>query len=199
MDYHLKPIMRSAESYIKDTVNFLNKLKELGSVPQNALLVKPDVVGCIPHPDGLDALSIKLEQQEDKKIPKEDLLEMPQFFLKNNYFEFNSNVKQQVSGTAIDTKFAPPYACMFMDRMETEFLEKQNLKPWVWFRQIEDMFFVWTHGEDKIDEFLESLNSFRPNLKFILECSEQETNFLHITVQSTGLYCEPTDCHQCLH
>ena len=44
MDYHLKPIMRSAESYIKDTVNFLNKLKELGSVPQNALLVKADVV-----------------------------------------------------------------------------------------------------------------------------------------------------------
>ena len=88
--------MRSAKSYIKDTGNFLNKLRELGSVPQNALLVTVDVVGLypsIPHQDGLDALSIKLEQREDKKISTEDLLEMAQFVLKNNYFEFNSKVK----------------------------------------------------------------------------------------------------------
>ena len=132
MDFHLKPIMRSAKSYIKDTGDFLNKLNELVSVPQNALLVTVDVVGLcpsIPHQDGLNALSIKLEQREDKKIPTEDLLKMAQFVLKNNYFEFNGKVKQQVSSTAIQTKLAPPYACIFMDRMETEFLEKERLKP----------------------------------------------------------------------
>ena len=37
-------------------------------------------------------------------------------------------IKQQVSVTAIGTKFAPPYACIFMDRVETEFLEKEHLK-----------------------------------------------------------------------
>ena len=134
MDYHPKPIMRSAKSYIKDTRDFFNKLKELCSVPQNALLVTVEVVGLypsIPHQDILDALSIKLEQREVKKIPTEDLLEMEQFVLKNNYFEFNSKVKQQVSRTAIGSKFAPPYACIFMDRMETKFLEKERLKLWV--------------------------------------------------------------------
>ena len=56
LDYHHKPIMRSAKSYIKDTGDFLNKLKELGSVPQNALLVTVDVVelySSILHQDGL--------------------------------------------------------------------------------------------------------------------------------------------------
>ena len=48
--------------------------------------------------------------------------------LKNNYFKFDLMIKQQVSGTAIGTKFAPPYACIFMDRVETEFLEKEHLK-----------------------------------------------------------------------
>ena len=60
LDYHLKPIMCSAKSFIKDTGDFLNKLKELVSVPQNSLLVTDDVVGLcpsIPHQDGLDALS----------------------------------------------------------------------------------------------------------------------------------------------
>ena len=57
---------------------------------------------------------------------------MAEFVLKNNYFEFGRSVYQQVSGTAIDTKFAPPYACIFMDRLENSFLEKQTLKPLVW-------------------------------------------------------------------
>ena len=61
---------------------------------------------------------------QDKKIAKEDLLKMAEFVLKNSFFEFNSKFKQQISGTAIGTKFAPPYACIFMDKVETEFLDK---------------------------------------------------------------------------
>ena len=48
---------------------------------------------------------------------------MAKFVLKNNYFEFNGKVKQQISGTAIGTKFVPPYVCIFMDEVETSFLE----------------------------------------------------------------------------
>ena len=72
-------------------------------------------------------------------------------------------------------------------------------------RYFDNIFFVWTHREDKLDEFLERLNSFHPNLKFTSERSEQKINFLDITVQLgnskfvTDLYCKPTDCHQCLH
>ena len=113
LDYHLKPVMQSAKSYIKDTSDFLRKLKELGEVPENAILVTADVVGLypsIPHSDGLEALSVKLEERVDKSIATEDLLQMAKFVLKNNFFEFNSKIKQQVSGTAIGMKFAPPYA-----------------------------------------------------------------------------------------
>ena len=149
--------MRSAKSYIKETGDFVNKHKELGSVPQNALLVTVDVVKLypsIPHQDGLDALSIKLEQREDKEVPTEDLLKMAQFFLKNNDFEFSSKVNQHVSGTVIATKFTPLYACIFMDRMETEFLEKERLKPWVWLRDFDDILFVLTLGKINLMNFL---------------------------------------------
>ena len=62
MDFHLKPIMRSAKSYITDTGDFLNKLKEFGSIPKNVLLVTVHVVGLypsMPDRDGLGALPIK--------------------------------------------------------------------------------------------------------------------------------------------
>ena len=56
---------------------------------------------------------------------------MAEFVLKNNYFHVYGKVKQQLLGTAIGTKFAPPYACIFMDQVETEFLESQVYKPLV--------------------------------------------------------------------
>ena len=39
LDYHLQSIMRIGKSYIGDTGHFLDKLKELGKIPENALLV----------------------------------------------------------------------------------------------------------------------------------------------------------------
>ena len=74
-----------------------------------------------------------------------------------------------------------------MDRMETEFLEKEHLKPWVWLRYIDDIFFVWTHGDNKLDGFLERLNSFHPNLKFTSERSQQEINFHYFDCNSKCL------------
>ena len=83
---------------------------------------------------------------------------MAEFVLKNNIFEFNGNVKQQVAGTAIGTKFAPLYACIYMDEVETEILKKQELNPLVWFRCMIDIFFIWNHSDD---ELLENLNKFK--------------------------------------
>ena len=96
------------------------------------------------------------------------------------YFEFNSKTKQQISGTAIGTKFAPPYACIFMDKVQTEFLDKELLKPWVWLKYIDGIFFVWIHGEESLQQFLEHLNDFHPGLRFTYEISAHQVNFLDV-------------------
>ena len=74
---------------------------------------------------------------------------MAEFVLKSNYFECNGKAKQQLSGTATGAMFAPRYACIFMDQVETEFLESQVYKPLVWFLHIDNVFFIWTHGQRK--------------------------------------------------
>ena len=76
------------------------------------------------------------------------MVKMAEFVLKSNIFEFNGNVKQQVAGTAIGTKFAPLYACIYMDEVETEIVKKQELNPLVWFRCMIDIFFIWNHSDD---------------------------------------------------
>ena len=49
---------------------------------------------------------------------------MAKFVLSNNYFEFSEKVFQQIPRVAIGIKFAPPYPCIYMDEVLTEFLNQ---------------------------------------------------------------------------
>ena len=128
---------------------------------------------------------------------------MAEFVLKNNYFEFDNKIKQQISGTAIGTKTAPPYACIFMSNLETKFLEGQHLQPLVWLRYIDDIFLIWTHGEESLKKFLEDLNDFNKYIKFTYEYSAKNITFLKVGLKdgkiTTDLHVKPTDRHQYLH
>ena len=208
LDHHLKPVMQSGKSDIKNSGHFLEKKKTLGCIPDNAILVTADVVGLypsIPHQAGLIALKEALDKSLAKKIPNDDLIKMAEFVLSNNFFEFNSDTFQQISWTAIGTKFAPPYACIYMDQVEQKFLATQINQPLIWLRYIDDNFFIWTHGEKELEKFMSSFNSFTRNLKFTHESSKKDISFLDLKVSltkgklSTDLHIKATDCHQYLH
>ena len=90
--------MQKGWSYIKDSGDFIKKTQNLGSIPENAILVTADVVGLypsIPHEAGLKALREVLDKREQHTIPTSELIRMADFVLKNNYFEFNGQIKQQ--------------------------------------------------------------------------------------------------------
>ena len=69
--------------------------------------------------------------------------------------------------TAIGTKCAA-YACIFMDKVEIDFLESQKLK------YIDDIFFIWTHGKQELQWFFQELNKAHLNLKFMYESSKEK-------------------------
>ena len=85
----------------------------------------------IAHELGLNGLEGVLEKRDSIQISTSDLVKMAKFLLQNNYFELNGQTKQQISGTAVGTRFAPPYACIFMDQVESEFLKTQTPQPLV--------------------------------------------------------------------
>ena len=71
----------------------------------------------LPHSEGLDILKKQYENYPNKKVSTEDIVKMADFVLKNNLFELDSKFYKQISGTTIGTKFAPPYAYIFMDHI----------------------------------------------------------------------------------
>ena len=77
---HLQPLAREIKSYIKDTNDFLKKLRSLQNLPDDVLLCTVDVVGLypnIPHDEGLPALRKRLQS-----VTK--IIETPYIFIKKS-------------------------------------------------------------------------------------------------------------------
>ena len=173
----------------KDTNHFLNRLSSLGKLPQGAILCTIDVVGLypnIPHSEGLTSLRRVLELRDNKQISSETLVELAEIVLKNNIFQFDEETFKQVRGTAIGTKFAPPYAILFMADLEEKILSASEKKPMIWWRYIGDIFFIWEHGQESLENFLNQLNSFHPTIKFTAEYSKETINFLDLNIRLGG-------------
>ena len=77
------------KSYIKDTNDFLRKLSNLSSLPEDAILCTIDVVGLYPniqHERGFAAIKKALDKRDDKSISTETLMELAECVLKNNIY-----------------------------------------------------------------------------------------------------------------
>ena len=146
LDHHLKPIAMQVKSYIKDTNDFLKKLRILPDLPQDSIICTIDVVGLyhnIPNEEGLRFLRNVLEKRSNKNVSTDTFIELAELVLQNNYFEFNERHLKQIRSTAIGTKFAPPYAIIYKAALKDDFLETLIKKPWLWWRYIDDIFMIW--------------------------------------------------------
>ena len=71
--------MGKVMSYIKDSNNFMHKIRYLKDIPKDAFPVIADP--SIPRKPRLQALKEVLEYRKNKQIS----IKMPAYFLKNNY------------------------------------------------------------------------------------------------------------------
>ena len=121
---------QTVKSYVKDTNDFLHKLRFLPKLPDNIILCTVDVVRLYPnisHEEGLSALRKRLDNQIEKFISSDTLCDLVEVVLKNNIFRFGKKTLKQKRGTAIGTKFAPPSSILFMAELEDEIHRNQNL------------------------------------------------------------------------
>ena len=207
LDFHLNPLVSKIKSFVKDTSHFLSLLAQLGEIPDNALLCTADVVGLypnIPHNEELEAMHKALDTRQNPSVSTESIVSLGKLVLNNNFFEFDGRVYKQKLGIAIGTKFAPAYSSFFMSNLEEELLSRCEVRSWVWYRYIDDVFFIWTHDEEKLSSFVEYMNSYHRTIKFTTEISKDSVSYLDVLVSRNGgvletdLYCKSTDTHQYL-
>ena len=149
VDYFLQPLTRALPSYVWDTADLLQKLWELPTLPPESLQVTLDVSSLytnISHDKGVNTCEEILNTRTDQSPPTKDLCQLTQLILESNVFIFNGAYYLQVQGVAMETQMAPSYANLFMGKFEQQFLQAQNKLLLVWWRYIDDVFAIWTHG-----------------------------------------------------
>ena len=98
-------------------------------------------------------------------------------------------------------RMAPCYANIFMVELEENCLSGYPYKPLAYYRYIDDIFIIWSHGLDFLHNFINSINNLHSNIIFTSNISTTSFNFLDVTIDlhggniSTKTYTKSTDTH----
>lgn len=211
VDSFLKPLSMQHPSYIKDTYDFISKIRGQ-CIPKDAFLVTGDVTGLYPNMRIDRIMETAREALRNNPVPgrpDDYILLLLEITLRGNDFEFDGKTFLQICGTAMGIPYAPSLANIYMVKFDTEANFGFQSRPILYFRFIDDVFFVWTDTEDNLRLFQTFLNSLIPGIEITLNWSKVEVNFLDTVVYklpseqgdtiATKLYFKPTDTHQLLH
>lgn len=205
-EFYLKPLTEKLPSFIKDTSHLLHKINEInlaGPLPPDTLLVSWDVVAMFPNIDnnlGMSAVKRALDSREVKYPATECIVEATEICLKHNNSTFNNHNFLQIHGTAMGPKNACSYADLAMGEIDN-LAHKWHLKPFWWGRYRDDIIDFWPHGEEKLLEFTNYINSLYPTIRFELVYSKTRLNVLDLTLHlkdgyvQSDIYSKPTDSH----
>ena len=198
--------------FLKGTKHLLQDITQLPTLPKDVYLVTADVTSLytnIPHEEGISTTLEYLDRHRDilpPHTPTNKVIEQfLKFILKENYFDFLDSHYLQLQGTAMGTKMAPPYANIFMAKIEQE-LTHSRAEILFWRRFIDDIFFIWRGSLESLMDFQHTANAHHNSIKFTFEFSQNSVNFLDCSLYldesqrlKTTLYRKPTDKHLILH
>ena len=211
VDHFLNPIVKKMNTYIEDTSDFLRNIENLDEIKPNSIIGTMDVSSLytnIPNEEGISCIKELLNEKRNRleKPSNDSLTKLLRLVLTKNNFQFNGTNYIQIGGTAMGTRVAPSLANLFMNSLENKMIQSYDKKPKVWLRYIDDIFYIWEHGEDELTKWLEHLNNFHKTIKFTNEWSHTKINFLDTTVKVnidnklyTDLYVKPTDTNSYLN
>lgn len=212
IEYYLNPISNKHPSYIKDTYDFLDKVRQ-AKIPENSLLFTVDIDSLYTNIDieaGLKAVKNCFKKYPDKTRPDEQLLQLLEINLKRNDFEFDGKYYLQVKGTAMGKRFAPSYANIYMAEWEETALAACPIKPFKYFRFLDDIWGIWVDTKETFEDFMTLLNTHHTSIKIKYTKDMTSTNFLDTTTfkgpdfhktgtLDTKVFFKETDTHQLLH
>jgi len=211
IDHFIKPLAIKHPSYLKDTYDFLEKIRNK-VIHKDHILVTGDVTAlytnmCITRT--LNILRRELALNPQRNRPDEEIMTLLTTIMTNNDFTFNDELYLQVFGTAMGKTFAPNLANLYLMDLDKEAMDGFRIKPYLFFRFLDDIFFVWPGTREDLDEYQDFLNAQIPNIKITLNISDTQVDFLdttifkHTTWRDTTLqskvFFKATDTHQLLH
>ena len=126
-EYELNEFVITSPSYIRDTTDFINTLKEIEEpLPQGTIMFCFDVCKLypsVPKQEGLEACREGLNSRSKPIVPTEEVLKMIEVILDNNNFNLGNMHYIQTNGIAIGSKLGKNFACSYMRKWDEKLME----------------------------------------------------------------------------
>ena len=171
LDRIMMPIVKSLPSYIKDSKHALQIFRDFNFSGQDKLIFTVDITSLytvIPNSEGLQALKHFFDQRTVKEPSSETLLRLAELVLTLNCFSFAGNYYKRINGVAMGTRMGPSYANLFVGYVEF-FNQHNGPKSERYGRYIDDYIGAISSSREELDQFITSVNSFHPALKYTWE------------------------------
>jgi hypothetical protein len=210
IDDKLQPVARAQQSYFKSSYVLKQQLLAL-HLPPNAKLFTSDAVSMytsIPTAPALREIARYLRRNRAlfPDVPVKALVDALTLVMKNNVVQFGDTHWLQLSGAAMGTPPAPPYATLFYAIFEDTLIEEFGANLFYYRRFIDDILGIWVPCQDPADDTL-AWNRFKARLSdfhsLIWETEERSSStiFMDLTITihdsriSTSLYSKPLNLY----
>ena len=211
IESYLTPISNKHTSYIKDTGDFISKIRGK-NIPQDAILFTADVASLYTNMDLNRTMAVVRQQLSRNPVqgrPDEYLLELLNIIIKNNDFEFNGQLYLQQKGVSMGRSFCPALANLYLLDFDHQAINNFKIRPIFYFRYLDDVWGVFPGTINDLQEYEQWLCTRTPGIKVTFQHHMQYVDFLDTTVYKfhyldtcelqTKVFFKPTASHQLLH
>ncbi|CAM4987568.1 unnamed protein product, partial [Rotaria socialis] len=195
-----------AKSYIKDSFEFVKRMKELTlEKGKPYTMCSFDVESLYTNVPVEEATEVTLNyiykptKLIDVPFDKEQMKTLLNLSIKDSTFRFHNKIYKQIDGVAMGNPLAPIIADLWMQKMEEKLNRFSTKKPMIWLRYVDDIFCIFTIPREKIHEFHMRINKWHRNLCFTAEFEVKNSiPFLDVRVTHvedkliTSMYRKPT-------
>ena len=211
LDEKLKPLSTN-EHTIGDILSVTDDLQEM-EISDHDILVSYDVSALftnVPVDETIGILARKafkddwFNKEYNLNITEADLIELLEVSTKNQLFQFQGVLYEQVDGVAMGSPLGPLMANAFMCNIEEQ-LTNQNKMPTFYKRYVDDTLSIMPDVQ-AASTFLSTLNEIHPSISFTMELEENgKLPFLGMEIIRNGIrfdrkvYRKPTDTGLLLH
>jgi hypothetical protein len=210
IDDKLQPVARRQRSYFKSSYVLKQELIAL-HLPPNARLFTSDAVSMytsIPTAQALREIAQYLRRNRAlfPEVPIAALVDALTIVMRNNVVQFGDTHWLQLSGAAMGTPPAPPYATLFYAIFEETILEEFGTNLFYYRRFIADILGIWIPSPTPTDDTL-AWNRFKARLsdfhglQWETEARASSTIFMDLTITirdsriATSLYSKPLNLY----
>lgn len=211
IEQFLKPLACKHPSYIKNSYEFIDKIKNL-KVDTDTYLVTGDIESLYTNmKHNLTMTSVRdiFKKYPDNNRPDTFILDLLRIILENNDFNFNGDTYLQTCGMPMGKIIGPSCANIYLLEFDEKAMNDFKIKPVIFIRYLDDIFFLWQDTLDNLILYENFLNNITPGIKIKLEYSLISANFLDVTIfkrkinntnsLATKVYIKPTDAQNLLH